>query len=204
MRPPAEAGEEGAGDEVDGEGGSKYRTAYYIFTDDFTSNLKNSVGLIQVSIAASTHRDGRVLMWLKKHELACRSEILTVLSDTPEEEVLTPEGKERLQKRIDRRRSTRCLTERRRLRRRRQRLFPEPADPMRPEGIFVAERLAAQHCAELLRAPRQAAIRWRSWPQFGGQLADGARRAAGRSIVPGCEDRGGSGRAARPAGQYRA
>jgi len=41
-----------------------------------------------------------VLMWLKKHELAARSEILSVLSDTPEEEVLTPEGKARLQKRM--------------------------------------------------------------------------------------------------------
>ncbi|OYW44814.1 MAG: flagellar basal body-associated protein FliL [Sphingomonadales bacterium 32-68-7] len=96
----AEGEEEGAGEEVLGEGGSKYRTSYYTFSDDFTSNLKNSVGLIQVSIAASTHRDGRVLMWLKKHELAVRSRVLIVLADTPEEEVLSPEGKERLRKRI--------------------------------------------------------------------------------------------------------
>lgn len=96
----AEGEEEGAAEEVSGEGGSKYRTAYYEFSDDFTSNLKNSVGLIQVSIAASTHRDGRVLMWLKKHELAARSQILIVLADTPEEEVLAPEGKEKLRKRI--------------------------------------------------------------------------------------------------------
>lgn len=86
--------------EVEGEGGSKYRTTYFTFSDEFTSNLKNSSGLIQVSLAASTNRDGRVLLWLKKHELACRSAILIVLADTPEEEVLTPEGKDRLQKRI--------------------------------------------------------------------------------------------------------
>jgi len=98
--PPVEAGEEAGGEDIEGEGGSKYRTAYYVFKDDFTSNLKNSVGLIQVSIAASTHRDGRVLMWLKKHELACRSAVLGVLADTPEEEVLTIEGKEHLQKRL--------------------------------------------------------------------------------------------------------
>src|ERR1700754_4989502 len=43
--PPAAEGEgEGAGEEISGEGGSKYRTAYFTFTDDFTSNLKNSVG----------------------------------------------------------------------------------------------------------------------------------------------------------------
>lgn len=98
--PAMEAGEEGAVEDVEGEGGSKYRTAYYTFSDDFTSNLKNSIGLIQISIAASTHRDGRVLQWLKKHELAARSKILTVLADTPEEEIMTQEGKDRLQKRL--------------------------------------------------------------------------------------------------------
>jgi flagellar FliL protein len=91
-------GEGGA--EVEGEGGSKYRTAYYSFAEDFTSNLRNSESLVQVNLAASTRRDGRVLMWMKKHELAIRSEILVVLADIPEEDVMTPEGKERIQKRI--------------------------------------------------------------------------------------------------------
>lgn len=86
--------------EVEGDGGSEYRTVYYNFTDDFTSNLKNSDGLVQVSLAASTRRDGRVLMWMKKHELAIRSAMLAVLADTPEEDVYAIEGKERLQKRL--------------------------------------------------------------------------------------------------------
>lgn len=86
--------------EVLGDGGSEYRTAYYVFADDFTSNLKNSDGLVQVSLAASTRRDGRVLMWMKKHELAIRSSMLAVLADTPEEEVYTLPGKERMQKRL--------------------------------------------------------------------------------------------------------
>jgi flagellar FliL protein len=98
--PKVEGGEGGAPAEVDGEGGSEYRTSYYNFTEDFTSNLRNSTALVQVSIACSTRRDGRVLTWLKKHELAIRSEILVVLSDTPEEDAFTPEGKLRLQKRI--------------------------------------------------------------------------------------------------------
>ena len=99
--PKTEAKEgEAAGADVDGEGGSEYRTSYYNFTDDFTSNLKNSSALVQISIACSTRRDGRVLMWLKKHELAIRSQILVVLADTPEEDVFTPEGKDRLQKRM--------------------------------------------------------------------------------------------------------
>ncbi|MCZ8172171.1 MAG: flagellar basal body-associated FliL family protein, partial [Brevundimonas sp.] len=86
--------------DIEGEGGSEYRTSYYNFVEDFTSNLKNSSALIQINIACSTRRDGRVLLWLQKHELAIRSEILIVLADTPEEDVLTPEGKERLQKRL--------------------------------------------------------------------------------------------------------
>ncbi|MFN5782101.1 MAG: flagellar basal body-associated protein FliL [Novosphingobium sp.] len=98
---PKGEGKEGANAaDIEGEGGSEYRTSYYNFVEDFTSNLKNSSALIQINIACSTRRDGRVLLWLQKHELAIRSEILIVLADTPEEDVLTPEGKERLQKRL--------------------------------------------------------------------------------------------------------
>lgn len=98
--PKAEVKEGEGGTAVDGEGGSEYRTSYYNFTEDFTSNLKNSTGLVQISLACSTRRDGRVLMWLKKHELAIRSEILVVIADTPEEDVYSPEGKQRLQQRL--------------------------------------------------------------------------------------------------------
>ena len=100
--PKAEGGKEGEGDakEVEGDGGSPYKTYYYTFTEEFTSNLKESGSLVQVAVACSTHRDGRVLMWLKKHELAVRSAMLNVLADTPEEEVTTIEGKEKLQKRL--------------------------------------------------------------------------------------------------------
>lgn len=101
--PKAEAGKEGEGGgvaEVEGEGGSEYRTAYYSFNEEFTSNLKNSQALLQVALACSTRRDGRVLMWIKKHELAIRSAMLEVLADTPEEDVTTIEGKDRLQKRL--------------------------------------------------------------------------------------------------------
>jgi flagellar FliL protein len=99
--PKAEGGkEEGGAPEVEGEGGSEYRTAYYSFQDEFTSNLKQSDALVQVSLACSTRRDGRVLMWIKKHELAIRSGMLEVLADTPEEDITTLEGKEHLQKRL--------------------------------------------------------------------------------------------------------
>ena len=100
---PKSEGKEGEGEggaEVEGDGGSEFKTSYYNFTEDFTSNLRNSSALVQISLACSTRRDGRVLLWLKKHELAIRSQILVVLADTPEEDAFTPEGKERLQKRL--------------------------------------------------------------------------------------------------------
>ena len=97
---PKTEAKEGATPEVEGDGGSPYKTSYFIFSDDFTSNLKGSAAMIQVSLACSTHRDGRVLMWVKKHELAIRSGILAVLADTPDEDINTIEGKERLQKRL--------------------------------------------------------------------------------------------------------
>lgn len=85
---------------VEGEGGDEYRTAYFTFGEEFTSNLKGSDALVQLSLAASTRRDGRVLMWLKKHELAIRSQLLAILADTPEEHVYTLAGKDHLQKRM--------------------------------------------------------------------------------------------------------
>ena len=93
-------GEEGGGEAVYGEGGSEYRTAYYTYEGEFTTNLKGSDAMIQVSVAASTRRDGRVLMWQKEHELAIRSAMLAVLADTTEEQITSIAGKEQLQKRL--------------------------------------------------------------------------------------------------------
>lgn len=42
---------------------------------------------------------------------------------------------------------------------------------MKPEGPFVAERLAAQHCQELLRGPRKEADPLEALPSFGARLA---------------------------------
>jgi len=99
--PKKEGEKEGeGGGEVEGDGGSEYRTSYYTFTEDFTSNLRDSDALVQISLACSTRRDGRVLLWLKKHELAVRSAMLEVLADTPEEDVHTIAGKDHIQKRL--------------------------------------------------------------------------------------------------------
>lgn len=88
------------GETVYGEGGSEYRTEYYSFAESFTSNLSDSPALIQVEIAVSTQRDGRVIGWVKNHELAIRSAVLVQLSATPEADVFDPEGRERLTQRL--------------------------------------------------------------------------------------------------------
>lgn len=94
------AGGEDEGPVVYGEGGSEFRTAYYSFDESFTSNLADSPALIQVELAVSTQRDGRVLLWVQNHELAIRSAILAQLAATPEEEVYSVEGKEALADRL--------------------------------------------------------------------------------------------------------
>lgn len=98
--PAAKEAEGEGGKAVDGDGGSEYRTLYFSFSEDFTSNLKGSESLVQISVACSTHRDYRVVAWLKKHELAIRSAMLAVLADTTEESIQTPQGKEALQRRL--------------------------------------------------------------------------------------------------------
>ena len=99
--PPAEGKGKDAGIEpVYGEGGSQYRRQYYSFEEGFTSNLKDSTGLVQLTLAVSTQHDGRVLQWLKRHELAIRSAVLVELAATPEDDVFTAEGKQRLQDRL--------------------------------------------------------------------------------------------------------
>ena len=89
----SEKGEE-EGKVVHGSGGSKYRTAYYEFQDEFTSNLAGGIDLVQISLAASTHKDGH------DHELAIRSRILVELASTDAADISTAQGKEKLQQRL--------------------------------------------------------------------------------------------------------
>ena len=83
-----------------GEGGSEFRTAYYSFKESFTSNLADSPAIIQVELAVSTQRDGRVLSWVRAHELAIRSAILVQLAATPEADVYEVEGRKKLNLRL--------------------------------------------------------------------------------------------------------
>lgn len=84
----------------DGQGGDRYASNYYALDKEFTSNLQNSIHMIQVGIAVSTPYDMTVIENLKTNEIAVRSAILMALADTSEEQVFTHPGKVQLQRRI--------------------------------------------------------------------------------------------------------
>ena len=83
-----------------GAGGDQYASNYYTMEKDFTSNLQGSVHYVQVGIALSTPYDDSVIENVKTNEIAVRSAILMALGDTPEEDVTTAAGKQKLQARL--------------------------------------------------------------------------------------------------------
>ena len=109
---PAEGGEgeggHGGGESAGGGGkhvpsggdGDKYASNYYTMDPQFTSNLQDSVHVIQIGIAISTPYDDTVIENLKTNDIAVRSAVLLTLGDTPEEQVFTSAGKQQLQKRL--------------------------------------------------------------------------------------------------------
>jgi len=83
-----------------GSGGDRYASNYYALDKDFTSNLRDSVHMVQVGIAVSTPYDDTVIDNLKTNDIAIRSTVLMTLGDTEEEQVFTAQGKQQLAKRL--------------------------------------------------------------------------------------------------------
>lgn len=83
-----------------GGDGDKYASNYYTMDPQFTSNLQDSVHVVQVGIAISTPYDDTVIENLKTNDIAVRSAVLLALGDTPEEQVFTSAGKVQLQGRL--------------------------------------------------------------------------------------------------------
>lgn len=96
----SEGASEGGDETAKVEGADKYESSYFPMEKEFTSNLRDSVHLIQVGLAVSTNYDQRVIDHLKAHEIAVRSAVLMTLGETDEEQVFSAEGKEQLQKRL--------------------------------------------------------------------------------------------------------
>ncbi|WP_454278829.1 flagellar basal body-associated FliL family protein [Sphingomonas sp. Marseille-Q8236] len=83
-----------------GDGGERYASNYYQMPKDFTSNMRNSVHIIQVGLAVSTPYDDTVINNLKTNDLAVRSAILMTLGDADEEAVFSSDGKRQLQRKL--------------------------------------------------------------------------------------------------------
>jgi flagellar FliL protein len=83
-----------------GGDGDKYASNYYAMDPQFTSNLQDSVHVIQLGIAVSTPYDDTVIENLKTNDIAVRSAVLLTLGDTPEEQVFSSAGKLQMQQRI--------------------------------------------------------------------------------------------------------
>jgi len=79
---------------------SKYQATYFQMPAPYTSNVADTDSLVQVALAISTYYDARVLDAVKTHEMAIRSEILLMMAQEQELELVTPKGKELLQKKL--------------------------------------------------------------------------------------------------------
>ena len=73
-----------------------FTTTYYEFPGNFTSNLKGSKKFLQVSVGVSTQYDEQVMVNVDSHQLALRSEILTIMSEFSSEDISGKEGKNKL------------------------------------------------------------------------------------------------------------
>ncbi len=70
-----------------------FTTTYYEFPGNFTANLKGSKKFLQVSVGVSTQYDEQVMVNVESHQLALRSEILTIMSEFSSEDIAGKEGK---------------------------------------------------------------------------------------------------------------
>jgi len=76
----------------------KFKASYYPLEQNFTVNLRDAEGFVQLGLGVSTFYDQRVLENVKAHEMAIRSAVLLTLSDQDSVALATPQGKDQLRK----------------------------------------------------------------------------------------------------------
>lgn len=81
-----------------GAGISKYEASYFEIEKNFTSNLADADGFMQITLGVSTHYDATVIENVKRHDLPIRSAVLMTLADQSVDIIATPEGKKQLQR----------------------------------------------------------------------------------------------------------
>ena len=78
----------------------RYKASYYTMEQPFTSNLRDTDGIAQISLGVSTFYDAKVLDGFKDNEMPIRSAVLEVLANQDAFVLGTPEGKTALQGRL--------------------------------------------------------------------------------------------------------
>ena len=73
-----------------------FATTYYEFPGNSTTNLKGSKKFLQISLGVSTQYDDQVMANVDSHQLALRSEILTIMSEFSSEDISGRTGKQKL------------------------------------------------------------------------------------------------------------
>ena len=76
----------------------RYKASYYTMEQAFTSNLRDTDGIAQLSIGVSTFYDAKVLDNFKDNEMPIRSAVLATLANQDSMVLETPAGNEQLQK----------------------------------------------------------------------------------------------------------
>ncbi len=74
-----------------------YKPSYYTMDQNFTSNLRDTDGIVQLSLGMSTFYDSKVTDALKDNDMPLRSAALAVLASQDAFVLETPEGKQQLQ-----------------------------------------------------------------------------------------------------------
>jgi flagellar FliL protein len=75
---------------------SKFQASYYPLGENFTANLRDGSGFIQLGLGVSTYYDERVVEAVKLHEMAVRSAVLLAVSEQDPLIIRSPKGKEAL------------------------------------------------------------------------------------------------------------
>lgn len=75
---------------------AKFMASYYPLAEQFTANLRDGSGFVQLGLGVSTYYDQRVLDAVKLHEMAVRSAVLLTISEQDPVVIRSPQGKEAL------------------------------------------------------------------------------------------------------------
>jgi flagellar protein FliL len=75
----------------------RYKASYYTMEQPFTSNLRDTDGIAQLSLGVSTFYDAKVLDNFKDNEMPIRSAVLETMANQDAFALGTPEGKTALQ-----------------------------------------------------------------------------------------------------------